>query len=236
MVEAAIILAGGLGTRLRSVVSDVPKPMAPIGGRPFLAHQLDYWIAQGIKRFVLSVGYKHELVMDYFGRSYHGACIDYAVESTPLGTGGGVLSAVNILGNSASFLLLNGDTYFEVDIKRLVNFAEANDVDWCFSLFNTNDVGRYLGMDVSPQGRIISLQSENIAQHSHLANGGVYWVNQRTLSNWTVLLGSKVSLEDDIFPSELASGRRLFGLEFQGTFIDIGLPEDYYRSMEMLVI
>ena len=85
----AIVLAGGLGTRLKSVVSELPKPMAPIQGRPFLEYLLDYWIAQGICHFILSVGYRHEVITAHFGIHYRGAQIDYAIEATPLGTGGG---------------------------------------------------------------------------------------------------------------------------------------------------
>src|SRR5215471_11172514 len=90
----AVILAGGLGTRLRGTVPDVPKPMAPIRGRPFLEYQLDYWIGKGINRFVLSVGYRHEVIIDHFGASYRGAELSYAIEHTPLGTGGALLLAV----------------------------------------------------------------------------------------------------------------------------------------------
>ena len=87
----AVILAGGLGTRLREVVSDVPKPMAPVNGRPFLEHQMDFYAAQGITHFVLSVGYLAEVITKHFGDTYRGCAIDYAVETTPLGTGGGLL-------------------------------------------------------------------------------------------------------------------------------------------------
>jgi hypothetical protein len=90
-ITSAIVLAGGLGTRLRSAVPDLPKPMAPIAGRPFLAHQLDQWIAHGIRDFVLAVGYRHEAISDYFGAHYRGASIRYSVEATPLGTGGALL-------------------------------------------------------------------------------------------------------------------------------------------------
>src|SRR5690349_16571222 len=105
MQMTAIILAGGLGTRLRSVVADVPKPMAPIAGRPFLAYQIEYWIAQGVQRFILSVGYKHEIIMDYFGDRYQGAEIEYAIELLPLGTGGGFLQATKKINSTEPFLL-----------------------------------------------------------------------------------------------------------------------------------
>jgi D-glycero-alpha-D-manno-heptose 1-phosphate guanylyltransferase len=234
-MTSAVILAGGLGTRLRSVVPDLPKPMAPISGRPFLEHQLDYWIKQGVNRFVLSVGYRHEVIVDHFGNRYKDAELDYVIEKTPLGTGGGLLLAAEKIGKEGAFLLLNGDTYFAVDLKTLIEFSLANDADWCFSLFRTNEEGRYMGMDISPQGKISSLKS-GTGRLDRLANGGVYWVNPRTLLSERFSLGDNVSLEDDIFPAAMVSGQRLMGIEFSGTFIDIGVPEDYHRAPALLAL
>jgi len=228
-MKTAVILAGGLGTRLRAVVHDVPKPMAPIHGRPFLAHQLDYWIAQGIERFVLSVGYKHDLIRNFFGSVYQGVPLEYVIEQTPMGTGGGFLLALKHLGTDAPFLLLNGDTYFDVDLTKLIAFSADHQADWVFSLFRTQDTDRYLGMDVAKDGQIRSFKSR--AGSVALANGGVYWINPRAIptscfEQWA----GPVSLEQDIFPAALAAGNRFFGFEHSGTFIDIGLPDDYHRS------
>ena len=234
-VTTAIILAGGMGTRLRIAVPDLPKPMAPIGGRPFLEYQLDYWIAQGVSRFVLSVGYRHEVIVDYFGDSYKGAELDYVIEQMPLGTGGGLLLAAEKIGNDAPFLLLNGDTYFAVDLSTLADFSQANDADWCFSLFRANEKGRYMGMNVSPQGKITSLKS-GTGHPGRLANGGVYLVHPRALRSSRFVPGDKVSLENDIFPAAMASGHRLFGIEFPGIFIDIGVPDDYHRAPALLAV
>lgn len=233
-MTSAIILAGGLGTRLRSAVPGLPKPMAPISGRPFLEHQLDYWIKQGISHFVLSVGYRHEVIVDHFGNRYKDAGLDYVIEKTPLGTGGGLLLAAEKIGRDESFLLLNGDTYFAVDLIALIEFSRANDADWCFSLFRTHEGERYMGLDISPQGQITSLKSA-AGRAGRLANGGVYWVNPRALFGERFSPRDKVSLEDDIFPAAMASGQRLFGIEFPGTFIDIGVPEDYHRAPDLLV-
>lgn len=232
-MTSAVILAGGLGTRLRSAVPDLPKPMAPISGRPFLEHQLDYWIKQGVSHFVLSVGYRHEVIVDHFGDRYKGAELDYVIEETPLGTGGGLLLAAEKVGKDDPFLLLNGDTYFAVDLKALIAFSSANDADWCFSLFRTHEEGRYMGMDISPQGQIISLKS-GMGRQDRLANGGVYWVSPRALISETFSPSDKVSLEDDIFPAAIAVGQRLMGIEFSGTFIDIGVPDDYHRAPALL--
>lgn len=225
----AIVLAGGLGTRLRSVVPDFPKPMAPIKGRPFLEYQLDYWITQGVGRFVLSVGYRHEMIVEHFGSVYKGVRLDYVVEQTPLGTGGGLLLAAKAVASDVPFLLLNGDTYFAVDLETLDKFSRENDADWCFSLFRTNEEGRYMGMGVSPQGKIHSLDS-GTGQRSRLANGGVYWVHPRALFEIGFFPNTRISLEADVFPAAMSAGQRLFGVEFPGTFIDIGVPDDYRRA------
>jgi D-glycero-alpha-D-manno-heptose 1-phosphate guanylyltransferase len=232
-IISAIILAGGLGTRLRSVVPDLPKPMAPICGRPFLAYNFDYWIRQGVNRFVLSVGYRHEVIIDYFGNSYKGAELVYVIEQTPLGTGGGLLLAAHEMGQNEPFLVLNGDTFFAVNLKDLIAFSQTNNADWSFSLFRTGETGRYMGMEVSPQGRILSLKSDS-GLPDRLANGGVYWIQPRALQGIMAVSSDKVSLEDDIFPAAMASDRRLFGIEFSGPFIDIGIPDDYHLATKLL--
>lgn len=234
-VKTAIILAGGLGTRLRATVPDIPKPMAPINGRPFLEYLLDYWIKQGVTLFILSVGYRHEIISGYFGNSYRGAELEYIIETAPLGTGGGFLLAAQKITKDQPFLLLNGDTYFEVNLAELVEFSLVNDADWCFSLFNSTEEGRYMGMGVSQLGEIISLKSGETFPGS-LANGGVYLIQPRVLSDISIVLGEKVSLEDDIFSDAIQSEQRLFGLECSGTFIDIGVPDDYHRAQTLLAL
>ena len=233
-VNSAVILAGGLGTRLRSVVTEVPKPMAPVNGRPFLEHQFDYWIDQGIARFILSVGYKWEVIFAHFGSAYHGASVDYVVETEPRGTGGGLLLAFDKLPNVAPFLVLNGDTFFEVKLSDLVNFHSQSGSEWTFSLFRTCDDGRYLGLDVVDNGRLNSMGVNSVTQLSRLVNGGVYLVNPGTLLRHEWSRSVKISLEDDIFPVLLRDGTRVFGKECTGRFIDIGVPEDYLRSAEIL--
>ncbi len=232
-MTTAVILAGGLGTRLRSAVPDLPKPMAPIAGRPFLEHLLDYWIAQGINRFVLSVGYRHEIIVDHFGAAYKRAALVYAIEEAPLGTGGAVLLAAAEVAAGESFLVLNGDTYFAAELKALVAFAQQYDADWCFSLFQPAEEGRYMGMEVSPQGQITALKSGS-ARSGHPANGGVYWMHPRVLQNCHYATGTKFSLEDDLAPAALTNGLRVFGCAFPGTFIDIGVPDDYRRAAAVI--
>jgi len=229
-MTTAIILAGGLGTRLRETVPDLPKPMAPINGRPFLEYQMAYWIDQGVDNFILSVGYKYETIIEHFGSSWKGISIKYVVEQVPLGTGGGLLLAAE--GLDSDFLVLNGDTYFEVELKELMEFHVLRQSDWTFSLFRTNEVERYMGMDISNNGAVSALQSSMI-QPGRLANGGVYLLSASILSHYQNNIKGIISLEDDVLPDIYGKGSRLFGVEQYGNFIDIGVPEDYLRASEV---
>jgi len=188
---------------------------------------MDHWIAQGVEQFVVSVGYKKEVIMDHFGSRYRSAKLKYAVEQEPLGTGGGLLLAAQ--GLSDLVLVLNGDTFFEVDLSKLVKFHNAHSADWTFSLFRTSEVERYMGIKVTSGGEIDSLRSGSEGE-GRLANGGVYLVNPFLFGNKVFAPNSKLSLENDVLPAIKNQGYKLFGLEFSGVFIDIGLPEDYYRA------
>ena len=230
MVNTAIILAGGLGTRLKNVVPDLPKPMAPIAGKPFLEWQLDYWIEQGIDHFILSVGYRHECIMRHFGDAYRSALIEYVIENSALGTGGGFLLAIESLRSRAPFLLLNGDTYFEVNLAELDRFANEHQADWCFSLFRARESGRYMGLEIdSVDGKLISFESGN-EQIGRLANGGVYWINPKSIRLLDLQIGKAYSLENEIFTQLQKNNQEIYGLEFKGRFIDIGVPEDYAKA------
>lgn len=233
-VTTAVILAGGLGTRLRATVPDLPKPMAPVNGRPFLEHQMDYWIGQGIREFVLSVGYRREVVIEHFGDAYRGASVRYAVETEPLGTGGGLLLAAADLSPGRPFLVLNGDTFFEVLLADLAAFHDRRRSEWTFSLFRSDEAGRYMGMEVAQDGRIMSLRSGTGGRPGMLANGGVYLVEPSVLPLCGFPAGAKVSLEDDILAALHAKDAELFGFECPGRFIDIGIPDDYFRAADML--
>jgi D-glycero-alpha-D-manno-heptose 1-phosphate guanylyltransferase len=232
-VNQAVILAGGLGTRLRSVVTDVPKPMAPVAGRPFLEHQIDFWAAQGIQRFVLSVAYLGESIVAHFGKRYRGCEIDYAVEETPLGTGGGVLLSARMMRADSPFLLLNGDTFFQVELSRLATFHERAKSDWTVCLFRPEEAGRYGGIEMGPEGRVLALVDKS-AGAGKLANGGVYLVNPQVLAAMAARAPRKCSLETDLMPALLEAGARVHGLECPGRFLDIGVPEDYARAAEFV--
>lgn len=207
--------------------------MAPVDGRPFLERLFDYWIAQGVSRLVVSVGYRREAITAHFGARYRDVPVDYAVEETPLGTGGGLLRAGAALGEGGPVLVLNGDTYFAVSLDALSGFHGKAGSEWTFALFRTSETGRYMGMDVAADGRIVALRS-NSAAPGRLANGGVYLVERRLLREASgAPAAGPVSLEDDLLPA-LARRARLFGMECSGRFLDIGVPEDYRRAAQVL--
>jgi D-glycero-alpha-D-manno-heptose 1-phosphate guanylyltransferase len=228
-MTTAIILAGGLGTRLREAVPDLPKPMAPVAGRPFLAHQMDLWIAQGVRRFVLAVGYRHEAIVQHFGGNYRGATLEYSVETMPLGTGGALLQAASRAADER-VLLLNGDTWFDVPLAALAARAMQHDADWCFALFRHDDPARYMGVGVDRPGRVRALR----CAESPLANGGVVWFRPSALHGVANQPGSTLSLENDLLPQLLAQGQRFAALECPGAFIDIGVPADYRRAARVM--
>jgi D-glycero-alpha-D-manno-heptose 1-phosphate guanylyltransferase len=230
----AIILAGGLGNRLRPVVSDVPKPMAPVNGRPFLEHLLDYWGEQGVKRFILSVGYKHEAIIGYFGYRYQNADIAYAIENQPLGTGGGLLAALGQLNGRDPFLAMNGDTFFEVELGTMRRFHDAKNAEITIALRNVDANSRYAGVSVDADGRITAFDSQARTAGKALINGGVYLAARSVFAEVAAQIRGPVSIEDELYPRLLFAGRRIYGYPSQGRFIDIGIPEDYRRAATLL--
>lgn len=232
-MTSAIILAGGQGMRLRSVVPDRPKPMALVNGRPFLEHLLDYWLVQGVDHFVLSVGYLHGMIQNFFGDAYRGVPVDYAVENSPLGTGGGLLLALDRLRDEASFLLLNGDTFFAVQAQTLMAFHSQKSAAWTLSLFRATEAGRYMGIKCDADRRVETLAADDGLVGGY-ANGGVYAANPAAIRQCGLAAGQKISLEDEVLPQIHAYGQRIFGLESEAAFIDIGVPADYVRAQEVL--
>ena len=227
----AVILAGGLGTRLQDTVSELPKPMAPINNRPFLEYQIEYWINQGVSKFILSVGYLRESIIEHFGNSYKNVPIEYIQEKQQLGTGGALLSAT--VDMNEVFLLLNGDTFMEVNLKTFYDFHVNSQSNWTFALYKINHQDRYMGIKLAPNGKILSLNSNEDNKYTYI-NGGVYLINSKVLSSFKYKNGEKLSLENEILPAYFSNGGDLYGKEFKGKFIDIGIPTDYFRASQIL--
>lgn len=229
----AVVLAGGLGTRLRAAVPDLPKPMAPVDGRPFLEHQFDYWIDQGVARFVLSLGYRPDAFVNHFGDAYRGAEIAYAVEPHPLGTGGGVLLATTHLKGQDAFLVLNGDTLGDVDLSVLMTRHRSSSAAMTLALMRMPVGGRFSSVDVDADGRVLEFRESSHAA-SPLVSAGVYVVERAFLGSLGWTGGDRFSMEAEGFPRMLQRRERLFGCEALTRFLDIGVPEDYYRAGEFI--
>jgi D-glycero-alpha-D-manno-heptose 1-phosphate guanylyltransferase len=209
----AIILAGGLGTRLRSMCPDLPKPLAPIAGIPFLSHLMSYWKKEGVSHFILSVGYLHEKIVSTYGSSFEGIPIDYAIESSPLGTGGALLYALSHV-SSDVVLVLNGDTLFEVPLSGLLLTGDCT-----MALWQAKENSRYDGVVLTDTNQVIKIGDPT----STLINGGCYLFRTKGLAPFQKTI---LSLEKDLLPTVSLQGQ-CFAQLFDAPFIDIGIPKDY---------
>lgn len=243
MQMQALILAGGLGTRLRPVVSDRPKAMATVGGKPFLEHQLAFLKGCGVSHFVFCVGYRHQQIQAHFGDgSRWGVRIDYSVEEQPLGTGGALKHAEKYVQDT--FLALNGDSFFDTDLQRLVQFHEEKRVaargQKCLAtmaLTRTREVERYGTVELGAEGEIVNF-AEKTAERSagpvhaekHI-NAGIYVLEAEILQ--MIPASEKVSIEHNVFPS-LLNGGGLYGCYLKGFFVDIGTPAGYRKLQDHL--
>jgi D-glycero-alpha-D-manno-heptose 1-phosphate guanylyltransferase len=228
----AIVLAGGLGTRLRSVISDLPKPMAPVCGKPFLHYIFQYLRKQGISDVVLSVGYKSEVIKDFFGEKYAGINIRYAVEQEPLGTGGGIAQAMAMIDSDA--FVLNGDTFFDVDLTELYDFYKKANAEIALALRRMYRFDRYGTVEAGNRDRVLQFHEKQY-RNEGLINGGVYVLNKNLFRKVEEIeeapLPQKFSFEKDILEKHL-NHLHFHGKEFKGYFIDIGIPEDYSKAQE----
>ncbi|MBR1792275.1 MAG: nucleotidyltransferase family protein [Bacteroidales bacterium] len=227
-MREAVVLAGGFGTRLSHIVSEVPKPMAPVAGRPFLCYLLDYLHRNGFEHVILSTGYMHEKIEDYFGTEYHGIRLSYARETNPLGTGGGILNAL-LHCQTDNVVVLNGDTLFLVDMDGLLNFHTEHHPLLTLVLRKVDNVSRYGAVCCNEQHQIVSFLEKNATTEAGFINGGIYVLNKSLFEGFR--LGDRFSFETDILQSRY-SQTPFFGYSSNAYFIDIGIPEDYYRAQE----
>lgn len=234
-----IILAGGLGTRLRSVIPDLPKCMAPIAGKPFLNYIIDDLQAKGFDRIILSLGYKHELIEKWLSTLNTSAKISYIVENTPLGTGGAVKLALSRtaaekgIGGSTTdaeeneVFILNGDTFFSIDFGAMLAQHRKTGAEVTIALKEMADFDRFGAVDYDIQTNCIRSFAEKKYRLLGMVNGGIYLINHDALASYP----ESFSLEQDYF-EKIAPGGKLFGYskDCHKYFIDIGVPEDYAKA------
>ena len=226
----AIILAGGFGTRLSMVVSDVPKPMAPINGRPFLEYLLDDLNEKGINRVILAVGYKKEIIKNHFKEKYRNIEIIYSNEDKPLGTGGAIKKALT-LAKDEDIFIINGDTFFNVDLEEMYQFHKKNNSKLTLAIKEMEKFDRY-GSLILEGYKIVKFEEKKYIDKGYI-NGGIYLIKKELLTKDEK---ESFSFEKDILENESLKIKK-YAYKSEGYFIDIGIPEDYYRyQIEKVII
>jgi len=220
-----LILAGGLGTRLQSVLKMCPKPMAPVGGRPFLEFlilQLRKW---GMQDIILCTGYLGNQIKEYFGDGKTwGIRIRYSEEDKPLGTGGAIKLASRFI-EEECFLVMNGDSLLEVDLNAFIAYHYSRQALATMALVKIDDTSHFGKVDISPKGEIVRFVEKGMSG-SGLINGGIYIFNRKVLER---IPADTISLEREVLPHLI--GQRFYGMPVKGFFIDIGIPKNYKRLL-----
>lgn len=216
----AVILSGGKGTRLRPMVSDRPKVLASVNGRPFICHLLDYLIGFGIRRAVLCTGHMAEQVSAELGDSYQHMELAYSREKEPLDTAGAVRLALDLI-DSDPALVMNGDSFFRTDLASFYRNHNDTSAKATLLLTNVEDTRRYGSVRIDAAGRIVSFEEKQETSGPGLISAGMYLVGRELLES--IPAERPVSFEREAFPSWI--GRDLFGFAGDGVFLDIGTPE-----------
>lgn len=229
------ILAGGLGTRIRPLFPDCPKPLVPFHGKPFLQWQIELLASQGFSDFVLCVGYLAGQIQSHFGDgSRWGITISYVLESVPLGTGGAIQNAANYF--TDTIFLLNGDTYLNTNYQKLLD-QHRRQLLSCqtlasLCLVNRDDTDRYGKVDVSSENQILGFQEKSAFPGPGLVNGGVYLLEPKILE--FLPIGRSVSLEQETLPLLISEKQGVFGITIEDSFIDMGTPDGYASLLSHL--
>ena len=223
MMEA-IILAGGMGTRLSKAIADIPKPMAPVNDKPFLFYLLNWIKNYPVERIILSTGYRAESIFEYFGSSFENIPLEYVTEEKPLGTGGAFIKALESI-RGINILILNGDTWFPINLNEFYTFHLKNNNVFSIALKRMKKFSRYGSVECA--GSTITGFNEKKQCEEGLINGGIYLVNRSFFKSRK--FPEVFSLEKEILVKE-AGTSVLKGVVFDDPFLDIGIPDDYHRA------
>jgi NDP-sugar pyrophosphorylase family protein len=232
MVESpdVVVLCGGFGLRLRGLVGETPKPMAAICGRPFMELLLKQLRRHGFSRVILSVGYKHEVIREYFGDGAFGLDLVYSTEMSPLGTGGALRQALDHIVTD-DVVVLNGDSYTNANLDALVaNHRMSNSVATVVVIADSRpDAGSVV---VHKNGKLKNFAEKRLVPDARYLSAGIYVLDKHLISD--IPLGRKISLEEELFPQWLAEGQDIQTFVYDGQCIDIGTPERYQKAQEIL--
>lgn len=225
----AVILAGGKGTRLKSVVADRPKVLAEVIGRPFICHLLEYLASFGIRRAILCTGYKSEIVRDTLGDRQGDISLEYSVEAKPLDTAGAVRLALPLI-SSDPVLVMNGDSFFAADLAEFYGEHMKRQASASLMLSRVDDVSRYGSVLIDDDGKVLRFAEKQSTKGAGLISAGIYLLSCGVLSE--IPAGRPVSFETEVFPGLV--GRGLYGHIAAGSFLDIGTPESYAAAESFL--
>lgn len=223
-MKEAIILAGGLGTRLQSVVNDRPKCMALIADKPFLKYLFDYLERNKFDHIILSLGYKYNIVQEWLSTLDYSFKVSYTIEQEPLGTGGAIKYASS-RSEADSFFVFNGDTFFDINTDKMMEFHNRYKSDITLALKPMSSFDRYGCVVLDTNHRIEGFKEKQYTK-TGLINGGVYIINKKVLFNNTA---DKFSFEKDVLETQLKS-LNIKGYIVDSYFIDIGIPTDYEKA------
>jgi len=225
MIKEAIILAGGLGTRLRDAVPDLPKCMAPVAGRPFLFYVINYLRSQGIEKFILSLGHKHEVIEEYLNDKFSTLNYQLSIEDSPLGTGGAIQLACAVA-TEKNIVIINGDTLFKANLHEAAIFHDHNIAECTLLLKPMSNFDRYGVVTINNENLVESFKEKTFYEKGTI-NGGIYLLNTGKFLDEE--FPSKFSFEKD-YLEKYYKERRIYGLVQDKYFIDIGIPEDFQRA------
>jgi D-glycero-alpha-D-manno-heptose 1-phosphate guanylyltransferase len=219
------ILAGGFGTRLRSVVSDVPKPLAPVGDNPFLFHQINNWHSQGINTFYFLLHHQSQMIIDYVNSlkknpNFRSCTFYFLVETQPLGTGGSILNAINHYKIEGEIIITNADTCLDSGIREISEF-ENN----CIAVVEVKNTNRFGTVEFNDENLILNFHEKSGINKSGFINAGLYKLNVNLFKTETL---NTFSIETYLFP-KLVENKQINAKIISTAFIDIGVPEDYYK-------
>lgn len=229
MLHTAIILAGGFGTRLKGLIDDLPKPLAPVNQRPFLDYLLAYLSAQGLQKLVLSTGYQAEKISKQYGPSYLGMDLHYIPETQPLGTGGGIRLACASIEEEECFVL-NGDSFFGIALEDFYALHKKHGAQCSLALRQVENASRYGSIQMDKDYRITAFMEKSPEQQAGLINAGVYILNKNLFMQHSPE-NRAFSVERDFFEKQCLN-LQIKGFPFSAYFIDIGVPEDYAKAQD----
>jgi len=233
-MATAILLVGGFGTRLMPLTKNTPKPMLTVAGIPVTEHQLNMAKSAGITQIVLATSYLSELFTPYFGDgSKWGMHIQYAVEKTPLGTGGAIRNASKLINSSESIVILNGDVLSSHNLSEQIRQHEEHDADVTLHLTTVEDARAYGSVPTDSNGRVTAFLEKMENPVTNQINAGCYVFNPRVLES--IALDTVVSVERETFPALVASGAAVFGYLESSYWVDIGTPQALMNASTEIV-